>query len=185
MFSDSQWQWLRWVVVIVIAMIAAAVDIRHRRIPNIITAPLLLSGLLTAVIAAGVEGLQDALLGSVVAGAPFVVLWFLGGGGAGDAKMMLAVGAWLGFRDGAVALLCVSLLGGIVAIAYAVARRQLLPMLGRLLGLSVATAFAIRGGGRGIDRQDLLPKLNARDGIPYGLAICLGLCTAATGVWLW
>jgi len=44
---------LRWGVVLCAAAIAMATDIRSRRIPNVLTLPLLLAGLIEAVIARG------------------------------------------------------------------------------------------------------------------------------------
>ena len=50
---------------------------------------------------------------------PFVVLFVLASGGAGDAKMMGAIGTWLGVKGGAIALIAVLLAGAFCGMGYA------------------------------------------------------------------
>ena len=69
-------------------------DIRDRRVPNWPT-PLFLTGLLTAGLRRHGSGRSfGALLGVLVMGGPYVFVYIRGGGGAGDAKLMLRLGAW-------------------------------------------------------------------------------------------
>lgn len=75
---------------------AAISDIRTKKIPNALTFPLMLVGVL-ANTATG-EGWQFALTGLGVAFALHYVLASLSLEGAGDAKLMMAVGAFLGWE---------------------------------------------------------------------------------------
>ena len=47
------------------------------------------------------------------------MLFVFAGGGAGDAKMMGALGAWLGLANGVVALVAVALSGAVIGLGYA------------------------------------------------------------------
>jgi Flp pilus assembly protein protease CpaA len=147
-----------WGVVIAACAFATVVDVRSRRIPNKLTFPLLLGGAAWSLLTHGIlGGLAEALLGMAIAGLPFVVLWMMGTSGAGDAKMMLAVGAWLGAHDAFIGVLAVALAGGVLSIAYAVRHRRLL-------------FAALR------DRRKIPVKT------PYSIAILVGTCAAATWV---
>lgn len=88
--------------------IAAVTDFRWHRIPNRLTVPVFLLGLLYQAAFngwsgppnAGVAeaGLASALLGFAIGFGPLLVLWLIGGGGGGDVKLMGALSVWLGFK---------------------------------------------------------------------------------------
>jgi prepilin peptidase CpaA len=79
------------------ATFAAAVsDVRSFRIPNRLTLTLLLGGLAYQLAVGGLAGLGTGVLG-VLAGFALLVPFHVAGGlGAGDVKLLAAVGAWLG-----------------------------------------------------------------------------------------
>ena len=110
---------LQWGVVLAASGLAAAWDLRCRRIPNLLTGALWVAGLATSGALAGLPGLVDAVLGCCLLAAPYVLLWAFAGGGAGDAKMMGAVGTWVGVALGALCLVAVSLVGVLLALACA------------------------------------------------------------------
>jgi prepilin peptidase CpaA len=155
-------------VALVGLMLAAAVfDLRSRRIPNALT----VSGFGIAVAlrfaagpGAGIDGLTGAVLAFVLC-LPFFVLRVLGGG---DAKLLMAVGAFMGPRDVLMAMLVIASIGGIIAALDAARRGILLPVLyncGDILK-SWAT-LGRRGSNRSLATSGALA-------IPYGVAIALG-----------
>lgn len=79
-------------------LIAAVSDLRSRRIPNKLTFPMFLLGLVFQTVFAGWGGLADAGLGFLVGFGTLFLLWLVGGGGGGDVKLMGALSVWLGFR---------------------------------------------------------------------------------------
>ena len=83
-------------IVLAAALIAAVMDIWKLKIHNALTLPLLLSGLAYHVIGAGMQGLLGSLMGVLSGFAVLSVFYTMGGVGAGDVKLMAAVGAWLG-----------------------------------------------------------------------------------------
>jgi len=85
-----------WIAIpaIAIAAIATWTDVRSRRIPNLLTGPALLLGLLVHLVVEGLPGLGQAALGALVAGGLMLPGWLLKWKGGGDVKLVAAVGAW-------------------------------------------------------------------------------------------
>ena len=75
---------------------AAVLDVRLHRIPNYLTVPAALLGFAYHTLAPEGWGWFASLAGLGVGLALLVVPWLLGGGGAGDVKLLAALGAWLG-----------------------------------------------------------------------------------------
>lgn len=86
-------------VIVAAAFTAAAAvwDIRQRRIPNALTLPVFVAGLVYQAFH-GRAGLIDAGLGFAVGFGTLLILWLIGGGGGGDTKLMGALSVWLGFQ---------------------------------------------------------------------------------------
>jgi len=80
-------------VVVVAVITAAATDLWSFRVPNILTLPLILSGLLFHLVS---ESLALSMLGTIIGVAPLLFIYVYGGMGAGDLKMVAGLGAWLG-----------------------------------------------------------------------------------------
>lgn len=77
---------------------AAATDLKTRKLPNWLTVPGLLAGLVFHASTNGLGGLATSLGGFATGFGILLVLWLIGGGGGGDVKLMGALGAWLGAR---------------------------------------------------------------------------------------
>jgi len=85
-------------------LITAAIDVRTRRLPNVLTVPACLLGLVFHLVVGylhgGLTGLGGGLLFSVggfaVGFGLFFVMWVAGSASGGDVKFMGAIGAWLG-----------------------------------------------------------------------------------------
>jgi prepilin peptidase CpaA len=92
----SQTAQLPLVIVFIGAMIAAVTDVWKFKVYNLLTLPLLASGLAYHVIWG--EGLASSALGMLFGFGILIVLHVLGGVGAGDVKLMAAIGAWLGIE---------------------------------------------------------------------------------------
>ena len=112
--------------VVAIGMGAAAViDLRTRRIPNILTATLAAIGIGLAAAGLGRVGLGAALLGCLLGLAFMMPGHIFGATGAGDVKLLAAAGALLGPKDTIYAFLYTAIAGGVLALVVAVARRRL------------------------------------------------------------
>jgi prepilin peptidase CpaA len=84
------------VVVLVASFVAAVTDVMKFKVHNILTLPLLVCGLVYHGAAGGPAGLVGSVLGLLLGGGALLVFYLMGGMGAGDVKLMAAVGAWLG-----------------------------------------------------------------------------------------
>jgi prepilin peptidase CpaA len=107
------------------ALAATAIDLRTRRIPNALTAAMAGTGLGLAV--AGVSGVSvgAAILGFVIGLGLMLPGHALGATGAGDVKLMAAVGAIVGPTLVVKAFLFTAVAGGLLAIVVALRRRRL------------------------------------------------------------
>ncbi len=77
-------------------VLAAATDARMHRIPNYLTVPAALLGLAYHAFAPTGWGAMTSLAGFGVGFALLFIPWLFGGSGAGDVKLLAALGAWLG-----------------------------------------------------------------------------------------
>lgn len=163
---------VQWGVVIGVSLAAAVIDLRSRRIPNLLTVPALVFGLAWCFMLRGTGGLLDSAAGCLVLATPYLVLMMLGGG-AGDVKLMAAVGAWLGLHDGLVALFFVACSGALLALGHIMVRRV---MRARAPDQGLESPV-------GKEAQQNIAVLPMRKkAMPYGPAIFIGLCLAALAV---
>jgi prepilin peptidase CpaA len=104
------------------AVIAAAIDLRTRRVPNPLTAALAASGLAFA--ASGMSGLTvgASLAGFALGLALMLPGHVFGATGAGDVKLFAAAGAVIGPAPIVTAFFYTALAGGVLALMVAARR---------------------------------------------------------------
>ncbi len=146
-----------------------AVDIRMRRIPNVLSGPALLAGILLNAFYFGISGLWWSVVGAAVTMAALLWPFAMGGVGAGDVKMMGAVGAFLGMRLALAGLLAGMVLGGLIMGAH-------LFRVGRLGEKLSATwqMFAVAAATQSL--RPLHVSLSQPDAValPYSVPLALG-----------
>ena len=84
------------IVVIAVIIVATITDVRTLKVHNLLTLPLLACGLIYHWMSGGLDGLTMAFAGAAWGFALLLVPYMLGGMGAGDVKLIAAIGAWLG-----------------------------------------------------------------------------------------
>lgn len=104
---------LEWTVAFVCATGAALTDLYGRRISN---RWLLICALAAAVVQIGHGAYLSALLGGAVGGAILIVPFWLGGMGAGDVKLLAAVGLALGLSGAILVALTTAVAGALLAL---------------------------------------------------------------------
>ena len=110
------------IVLTVVLVTAAVIDIRFQRIPNLLTYPTMVAALGYHFLINGVDGLLFSAGGLIVGIALFIVPYLMGGMGAGDTKLMGAVGAVLGIRGVVIASFSTAFIGGIYALVLLAVR---------------------------------------------------------------
>jgi prepilin peptidase CpaA len=108
-----------WPTLIVVA-IATFTDLRSRRIPNWLVLPFLVAGICMSSWISGWHGLGQSLAGIALGGVLFGILSYMGGMGMGDVKLCAAIGAWIGPSQLLVALVLTGLVGGVMALCWAI-----------------------------------------------------------------
>lgn len=78
------------------AFAAAVTDVWKFKIYNVMTVPMMVSGIVYHATANGPEGFFDSFCGLMFGGAILMLPFLMGGMGAGDLKLLAAIGAWLG-----------------------------------------------------------------------------------------
>lgn len=88
-------------LVAMIAFTATATwfDTTKLRIPNMLIVAFFVLGLIYRTVFDGWIGLGDALLGFLVGFGLLFLVWLIGGGGGGDAKLMGALAVWMGLAQ--------------------------------------------------------------------------------------
>jgi prepilin peptidase CpaA len=107
-----------WVVVGVCA-VACVFDLRSRRIPNALTLGSTAIAIGFHIAQDGVSGAGHAAGGWLTGVVLFFPLFALGGMGAGDVKLLAAIGAWLGPSQALWTALYASIAGGVMALVVA------------------------------------------------------------------
>jgi len=164
---------------------ASWTDYAQRRVPNWLNAAIALSGLAAQGAFFGWPGVAWGLLGLLVGLAVLIVPWLMHGMGAGDVKLMMAIGTWLGPWLALVSFAAGAILGGVVAVVMIVSTGRAVHALTNLQTIltkvrRLETAFGEYGGARtfGVTSQLL----------PYGVPLTIGtmgvLLTYYLGGWL-
>jgi prepilin peptidase CpaA len=164
---------------VIAALLGAWFDVTSARIPNRLTYPAILAALVVRFSFLGWHGLQEGLLGMILCGGAFFLLFVIHAMGGGDVKLMAAVGAWVGYRNAGLALIVCALAGGLIALGYVIVLKRYRTTLSNIGAL---LRFHARSGVR------VNPRLNLSSAkavhMPYGLAIAAGAVgTLMSNVW--
>jgi prepilin peptidase CpaA len=165
------------------AVIGSIHDLRDRRIPNWVTGPAILAGLLLHGVIGHWSGLGYSALAGLIAGSAALVFWFAGGMGAGDVKLMTAIGCIAGLSSLHLLLFSIAIAGAVCGLALSVYHGRLRQTLSNVIALLLHHT-----------RQGLKPhpELNLDNPgtlrLPFALPIAAGcllmLCSVALGVHL-
>jgi len=173
-------------VVLVGSLVAATTDVWKFKVYNLLTLPLLGSGLCYWAYVNGLPGLVGSALGVLFGFGVMFMLYVLGGMGAGDVKLMAAMGAWLGMPLTFFVFVAGSLVAGVYALVVIVTRGNFsetwvnfrvmwhrAAALGRYLGAETQVEAELKDPGR---RHRV---------IPFAAMLALGLIGLLACSWLY
>jgi prepilin peptidase CpaA len=155
-----------------VLLTAAVTDLRSQRIPNWLTFPAFLLGLAYHAGQQGMQGVFFSLEGAAAGIALLLVPYLMGGMGAGDAKLMGAVGSLLGPKMVLTAFLFTAIVGGAYAILVLAQKKLLRDFLSRCRAILTLAVLTRRLPDLPATKAPACPPLR------YGLAIALGTLIA-------
>jgi len=166
-------------IALALAITAAIFDVQQHRIPNRLTYTGIVLGVVLRGLLFGWKGLASAGEGLLIAGGIMFLFYAVRAMGAGDVKLMAAIGSLVGPGHAVVVLLATAIFGGVMGIFYAVYRHR---MGETIKNLGSVLWFHARSGLQ--THPDLNLDNPAALRMPYGLAIATGTLYAFL-VMLW
>jgi prepilin peptidase CpaA len=164
------------VVLLIVVLAAAVYDVRYRRIPNWLTGASVLMGLgLNTFLAFDRVERWSGLIGSaegLAAGfCVYFVLYLMRAMGAGDVKLMAAIGSIVGLRDWFGIFFLTAIVGGIMALLLVLARKRL-----KKTFFNLGFIFEEMSHGRPayMRNEELDVKSGKSLGLPHGAVIAVG-----------
>lgn len=179
--SAAFW-WLVCGVMVPGILWASWIDYKERRVPNWLNAGLAVAGLIAQVHCFGVAGLQSGLLGLAVGFAVLIGPWLMHGMGAGDVKLMMAIGCWLGPWLTFVSFAVGAVVGGIIAVTMILSTGRMWYAYANLATIaqkvsSKSTVFSEFGSAKSFGESSQL--------LPYGVPLTIGTLIVFFGqTWL-
>jgi prepilin peptidase CpaA len=182
-FSLAHWPLL---VVCAAMIVAAVIDGWKLKVPNWLTFPLIFSGWALGLLhnfgvleGSGEGGIGASLAGTALGFLLLLPVYAIGGMGAGDVKMQMGFGAWVGafygFNKGMTVIFyafCAAvILGGVIALGMIIVRRQLqtnMQNTREIVGDWIKSSSVGEVANKAAKRK---PRMHL---LPYGIPLCLG-----------
>jgi len=139
------WQGVEAAVLLSALVVISFIDLEHKLVPDVITLPGIVVGLLFGFLVS-VNHVLDLLLGVLLGGGLFYLIALVsrGGMGGGDIKLISMIGAFVGWQLTLVTIFAAILLGSLVAVALLIlglkGRKDMIPF-GPFLALGAVGAL--------------------------------------------
>jgi len=163
---------------LLMALIAAVIDVRQHRIPNWLTYSGIGMGIVLRWAFFGWPGLSSAATGCLLAGGVVFLFYLVRAMGAGDVKLLAAIGSLVGPSHAVSILVATAIGGGVLAICYVAYRGRMwatVKNIGSVLKFHSGSGLQVH------------PELNLDNPsalrMPYGLAIASGTMYAFLANW--
>ncbi len=164
--------WLTTCVILIPGILWASwIDYKDHRVPNWLTAALAVTGLVAQLWFFQWWGLGQGLLGFLVGFGVLIVPWLMYGMGAGDVKLMMAIGCWLGPWTTLICYCVGAVVGGVLAVVMIVATGRVGHAYANLMTIkhkimSRDTIFSEFGSAKSFGETSQL--------LPYGVPLTIG-----------
>ncbi|GMU23682.1 MAG: hypothetical protein AMXMBFR13_37600 [Phycisphaerae bacterium] len=164
--------WLTTCAIMVPGILWASwIDYQQRRVPNWLNAAIAFVGFMAQGYFFGWGGLAAGGLGLLVGFATLIIPWLMHGMGAGDVKLMMAIGVWLGPWLTFVSFCAGAVIGGLIAVIMILATGRLWNAYANLATItakvtSTSTIFSEFGSAKSFGSTSQL--------LPYGVPLTIG-----------
>ncbi len=160
-------------LLLALVLVAAVFDFLYRRIPNWLVVSGFIAGAILRIVLGGWQGLAEAAGGFGFAFSVYLIFYALRAMGAGDVKLMAAVGAIAGPVNWFSIFILTSITGGLLAVLLLLTRGG--------LNRTLKNVFVIAGElvqGRAPHRTDPALDVGSRSAVtlPHGITIAVGTC---------
>ncbi|RDU34658.1 prepilin peptidase [Neobacillus piezotolerans] len=156
------------ILLIAVLLICTITDIKSRKILNIVTLPAILIGFIYYFSTNGLDGILFSGKGFLVGFGVLFIPFAMGGIGAGDVKLLAAIGAMKGAFFVIYAFLYAAIVGGLIALFILIHRNELKGFLVRIINSVFFLTFSKSKDSIQVSKSDLAPSF------PYGVSIALG-----------
>ncbi|MGA2496656.1 MAG: A24 family peptidase [Tepidisphaeraceae bacterium] len=163
-----------FVPLLAMLVVAAAADLRLRRIPNWLTLPLMLAGLTQSCTAAATVAPLASLLGLLAGGGLSLPMFVWGVRGGGDVKLLAATGTWLGPK-GVLLVYLVAAVAGMLLVLLQCTMQGRLPQLLERTALVALNLRHVRLVGAGNTAYALSSSRTIEKPLPYAVPILIAV----------
>jgi prepilin peptidase CpaA len=159
-------------LLLLVVLGAAVYDVRYRRIPNWLSMSGVLLGIgLNGFLYQGWPGVRLSLQGLAMGFGVYFLLYMLRAMGAGDVKLMAAVGAIVGWRDWFGTFLITAIIGGLMALILVAYKRRVKKTL---WNVSFILSEIKSGRPAYMGKEELDVRSPRALGLPHGAVIAVG-----------
>jgi prepilin peptidase CpaA len=116
--------WINYFLVTLL-VISAVSDVRSTKIPNIMTMPFAVLAVVLHSYSKGLDGFLFSTAGMAAGIGLLILPYMMSGMGAGDVKLMGAVGSFLGVKATLESFIIIALAGGVYSLALILIRRDM------------------------------------------------------------
>ncbi len=170
-------------IVVILALLAAATDVYTGKIPNLLTLPAALVGIAINAELSGWKGVLYSLEGFIFGLGLLMLFYLLGGMGAGDVKLLGAIGSLLGPYRVLNAFIVSVLIGGVMSLIYILYSRESLKgtVLHKGFLKFLGTPFCVTSKSENKSSLEAAPKISKS--LPYGVPIAIGTILSLSIKW--
>lgn len=168
-----------WAILVPGILYASWVDGKEKRVPNWLNGLLLSAGIMAQWWHPQGAGLWAALSGALVGLGVLIIPWIIHGMGAGDVKLMAAIGAWFGPTMTLWAFVVGAMLGAVIAVVMIVGSGRLQQAYTNMTTIMIKMShpsywFTDFGGAKSFGDSSQL--------LPYGIPLTVGSIIMLAGV---
>ena len=165
------------------ALIAAVTDVRTLKVYNLLTVPLMVSGVAYHAVVNGGDGVIQSLCGILFGVGILLVPFLMGGMGAGDVKLLAAVGAWLGMPLTLYVFIASGIASGVCAVLMIAFQKSFTEAALKLQVMWFRMNSFVKHLGSDEWMESVVPHENRRRRvIPYGAMVAFGILV--TLIWV-